>query len=136
MWTTWKNYSWVSGDCPSLHAPHDWCAVLRGLRVVFIGDSIQYQAFLSLLGLLHAAEWASVANDFQLDWKRAPPVQLCGDANTTVYFVRNDWSGSTLLAAPLLASIGLPGLVWLAQARAHERLRHERYHTLSSTCGI
>ena len=96
MWTTWKNYSWVSDDCPSLHAPHDWCAALRGLRVVFIGDSIQYQAFLSLLGLLHAAEWASVANDFQLDWKRAPPVQLCGDANTTVYFVRNDWSGSTL----------------------------------------
>lgn len=91
MWSSWKNYSWVSDDCPSLHAPHDWCATLRGLRIVFVGDSTQYQAFLSLLGLLHAAEWASVGKDFQLDWKKTPPVQLCGDANTTVYFVRNDW---------------------------------------------
>ena len=91
MWTTWKNYSWVSDDCPSLHAPHDWCATLRGLHTLFIGDSTQYQAFLSLLGLLHAAEWASVAKDFQLDWKKTRPAQLCGDANTTVHFVRNDW---------------------------------------------
>jgi len=91
MWTSWKNYSWVSDDCPSLHAPHDWCATLRGLRIVFVGDSTQYQAFLSLLGLLHAAEWASVGKDFQLDWKKSRPVTLCNDANTTLFFVRNDW---------------------------------------------
>tara|TARA_B100000768_G_scaffold13639_1_gene12945 strand:- start:65 stop:598 length:534 start_codon:yes stop_codon:yes gene_type:complete len=131
MWSTWKNYSWVSDDCPSLHAPHDWCAALRGLRILFIGDSTQYQAFLSLLGLLHAAEWASVAKDFQLDWKSTRPAQLCGDANTTVHFVRNDWSRQHVYKCSLKSAtarpfcrIGLaPLALWLVPRNLEDRLR-------------
>ena len=87
-WTTWVNYSWVAPDCPALHAPEGWCEALHGRRVLYVGDSTQYQTFMSLLGIMQVKAGPS---ELLLDFKRFRWAHVCGKTNTSVGFVRNDW---------------------------------------------
>ena len=89
-----QTWAWRARD-PACHAAasaESWCSVLAGHSLLFVGDSLSAQMFLSFLHLVanHTTELPAALQHADNDWKRLRAASLCG-GSASAAFVRNDW---------------------------------------------
>ena len=87
--TSWH---WHSPDPPcAVDHTSSWCSVLAGRSVLFVGDSLSMQMFLSFLfQVANREELPAALRHAADDFKASKPISLCGGA-ARAHFVRNDW---------------------------------------------
>ena len=87
--TSWH---WHSPDPPcAVDHTSSWCSVLAGRSLLFIGDSLSMQMFLSFLfQVADRTELPAALRHAGDDFKASKPIPLCG-GTARAHFVRNDW---------------------------------------------
>ena len=96
--TQWRNWSWTSAECPSLNSdlsPARMCDAFAHRKVLWIGDSLGFQTFISFNQLLgkqapnpgFRGRWFG---EVESNWMGTAAQVGCG-GNVTYNFARNDW---------------------------------------------
>lgn len=93
----WRSWDWRSDECATIPPPPDagsdnavqaaYCRAIGSRRLLYIGDSLQFQMFLSMAQLLDSAvptRW------LEMDWKMGRALDVCG-GRAALSFVRNDY---------------------------------------------
>lgn len=122
--TSWH---WHATDPPcQVDASSSWCSVLTGRSLLFVGDSLSLQMFLSFLFQVanRTTELPAALRHSGDDFKAMKPISLCG-GTARAFFVRNDRLVDPTWAGQLLYNESCRGMIcrqFAARAAAFDTL--------------